>query len=399
MHERQSILNLATRARSSGEELYLATVVHVEGSSYRKPGARMLVTSGGERAGTISGGCLEAEVRRKIAWLTANGGTVERYSSSFDDDNAEVPYGLGCGGTIWILMETGPSVSALLDAMEQAWIEEGSCVVVASLVGDHIGTDLILGGATSPDDFQSVAVYDWPSKTLELSLDGVRTALRQGRVYSAIERSSDGLPVFVCMPIKASPSVTVFGAGSDAQPLVRFAAEVGWRVTVADGRNHLLSRLRFPEADALQLLSYASGENASGRGLALTNGSALKKSRFGIILTHSYEQDRALLRELIPAGLEYLGILGPLHRTERLVNEVASSLRMTPAECLQQLNAPVGLDLGSDDPAVIALSIVAEMQASLSGTRGFLERRYSESPPAQETHAASVVTAATCSLR
>ena len=399
MHERQSILSLAKRASSRGEELYLATVVHVPGSSYRKPGARMLVTSGGERAGTISGGCLEAEVGRKIAWLTANGGTVERYSSSFDDDNAEVPYGLGCGGTIWILMETGRAVSALLDAIERAWMEEESCVVVASLAGDHIGTDIILVHSTSRDYFRSAVVHDWSSRTLEVSLDGVRNALRNGRVYSAIERSSDGLPVFVCIPVKPSPSVTVFGAGSDAQPLVRFAAEVGWRVTVADGRSHLLSRKRFPEADALQLLTYAAGESGSEGGLALTNGSVLQKSRFGVILTHSYEQDRALLRELIPAGLEYLGILGPLHRTERLVNEVASSLRMTPAECLQQLNAPVGLDLGSDDPAVIALSIVAEMQASLSGKRGFLERRYSESPPAQETHAASVITAATCSLQ
>ena len=124
MHELQDILSLALRAKSRHEELYLATVVHVEGSSYRKPGARMLVTSGGERAGTISGGCLEAEVSRKIAWMTADGGRVERYSSSFDDDNAGVPYGLGCGGTIWILMETGLPVVAVLDGMERAWAGE-----------------------------------------------------------------------------------------------------------------------------------------------------------------------------------------------------------------------------------------------------------------------------------
>ena len=389
MHERQSILSLAKRARSRREELYLATVVHVEGSSYRKPGALMLVTSGGERAGTISGGCLEAEVSRKIAWLTATGATVERYRSSFDDDNAGVPYGLGCGGTIWILMETGRAVSAIVEAMERAWMEEASCVVVASLAGDHIGTELILRGSTDSDYFHSAGVHDSPSKRLEGSLDGARHALKQGGVYSAVERSSNGLPVFVCIPIKPLPRVTVFGAGSDAQPLVRFAAEIGWRVSVADGRSHLLSRLRFPEADALQLLSYAAGENGSAKSLALTNGSALKKSRFDVILTHSYEQDRALLRELIPAGLAYLGLLGPLHRTERLVNEVAPSLGMTPTECLQQLNAPVGLDLGSDDPAVIALAIISEMQAALSGTRGFLERRYNESSPVQETFAAS----------
>ena len=174
------------------------------------------------------------------------------------------------------------------------------------------------------------------------------------------------------MPMKPAPSVTVFGAGNDAQPLVHFAAEVGWRVTVADGRNHLLTRLRFPAADAFQVLTYAASADNPGNGLMLMNGSALKHRSFGGILTHSYDQDRALLRELLPAGLEYLGILGPLHRTERLVN--APSVGMSSSECLRRLNAPIGLDLGSDDPAVIALSIMSEMQAALSGTRGSLER-------------------------
>jgi xanthine dehydrogenase accessory factor len=381
MHELQDMLSLALRARSRGEQLYLATVIHVEGSSYRKPGARMLVTSGGERAGTISGGCLEAEVSRKIAWLTAEGGRVERYRSSLEDDYSEVPYGLGCGGTIWVLMETGQAVVAVLDAMQRAWAGANLCIVVALLGGHQIGTALIVEAATGQELFRSTAVNDWSSTTSESPVDSI--ALRDGRVFSAVERSSDGLPVLVCMPMKPAPGVTVFGAGNDAQPLVRFASEVGWRVTVADGRNHLLARARFPEADALQLLSYAQGENSSGRGLVVTNGSALKKSRFSVILTHSYEQDRAILGELLPAKLEYLGILGPLHRTERLVNALASSLGMTPSECLRQLHAPVGLNFGSDDPAVIALSIISEMQGALSGTRGLLERRYDGRPPAE----------------
>src|SRR5690348_6123716 len=105
--EATRLIELWTRAKERGEEVYLATVVHVQGSSYRKPGARMLVTSGGERAGTISGGCLEAEVSRKIAWHTTNGSSLQSYQSSFDDDNEGVPYGLGCGGTIWVLMQKG----------------------------------------------------------------------------------------------------------------------------------------------------------------------------------------------------------------------------------------------------------------------------------------------------
>jgi len=116
--------------------------------------------------------------------------------------------------------------------------------------------------------------------------------------------------------------------------------------------------------------------NSSEKDLLVRNEATLRKSRFGVILTHSYEQDRALLRELLPVKLEYLGILGPLNRTERLVNIVASSLGMTLPECLRQLNAPIGLNLYFDGPALIALWIFSEMQAALSGTRGLLERRY-----------------------
>lgn len=373
MHEIQDILSLALRARSRGEQLYLATVIHVEGSSYRKPGARMLVTSGGERAGTISGGCLEAEVSRRIAWLTAEGGRVERYRSSLEDDSSEAPYGLGCGGTIWVLMETGQAVVAVLDAMQRAWSGAEPCIIAALLAGDQIGTALIVEAATGHEHFRSTAVHDWSSASSESPVDSI--AMRDGRVFSAVDRLSDGLPVLVGMPMKPAPGVTVFGAGNDAQPLVRFASEVGWRVTVADGRSHLLTRARFREADALQLLTYEGRGASSEKGLVVTNASALKKFRFGVILTHSYEQDRAILRELLPMRLEYLGILGPLHRTERLVNEVASALGMKPSECLRQLHAPIGLNFGSDDPAVIALSIISEMQAALSGTKGLLERR------------------------
>src|ERR1700760_589780 len=115
MSELRQIVALWSEAKAQQEEVCLATVIRVQGSSYRKPGARMLVTSGGERAGTISGGCLEAEVSRKIAWFTQNGPSLQNYKSSFDDDNEGVPYGLGCGGDIWVLMETGATVDAIMD--------------------------------------------------------------------------------------------------------------------------------------------------------------------------------------------------------------------------------------------------------------------------------------------
>src|ERR1700734_4562416 len=104
MSELRQIVALWREAKARQEEVCLATVVRVEGSSYRKPGARMLLTRGGQRAGTISGGCLEAEVAKKAWWLTEQGPSLQRYSSFFDEDG-DMPYGLGCGGTVIVLLE------------------------------------------------------------------------------------------------------------------------------------------------------------------------------------------------------------------------------------------------------------------------------------------------------
>src|SRR5580698_9828200 len=117
MSELRQIVALWRESKVSREEVCLATVVRVEGSSYRKPGARMLLTRSGQRAGTISGGCLEGEVAKKAWWLTESGPTIQRYSSFFDDDSP-APYGLGCGGTVHILLDRGPAAHAVLNALE-----------------------------------------------------------------------------------------------------------------------------------------------------------------------------------------------------------------------------------------------------------------------------------------
>ena len=118
MMERRQIVEL-WRDQATGTGV-LVTLVLAEGSSYRRPGARLLVTAGAARsAGTLSGGCLEAEVVKKAPWLVKDGARVERYSMLFDD-TAEIPFGLGCGGTVELLFEPAdaPEGRALLGAME-----------------------------------------------------------------------------------------------------------------------------------------------------------------------------------------------------------------------------------------------------------------------------------------
>jgi xanthine/CO dehydrogenase XdhC/CoxF family maturation factor len=352
--ETELLLELWRRARGRGEEVFLATVAHVQGSSYRKPGARMLVTSGGERAGTISGGCLEAEVSQKIAWITRNGPSLQTYQSSFDDDDEGVPYGLGCGGTIWVLMEAGEVVDAVMEALRLASEQRIASVVVSSLAKTEPHRTVVIAADRTSEG--SGATVPW---------HGVRKALAERRAIAIPSEDASSLPDFLCVPVLPVPRLHIFGAGDDAQPIVRFAAELGWQVTVADGRRHLLRRERFPKARHLSLLTFRAADSPRMRDLA--DHLAVADGDSAVILTHSYEQDHAILKALVDRPLQYLGILGPMHRTRRLLDSICNELELSVEECLGRLHAPVGLNIGSDNPAIIALSIIAEIQAKIAG--------------------------------
>ena len=366
MTEVLEIVALWRRARARGEQVFLATVVHVEGSAYRKPGARMLVTAGGEHAGGISGGCLEAEVTRRIGWLTRSGAVVQQYRSTFDDEGEDVAYGLGCGGTVWVLLESGASAVAFLEALEGAVERRLPSVAVVSLIAGRCGTSI----ATLSGDGVSGAGVQREHTAM------VRRAALENRVLSAAS-ATGATPAYVYTPITPAPRLIVFGAGDDARPLVRFAAELGWQVIVADGRSNLLRPERFEGASSVCVLRYAPRDEGSDIDVVAASDLALEATDFAVILTHSVVQDRALLRALLPRPLRYLGLLGPLHRTQRLVEEVAPMLGLTPRECLSRLHAPVGLDFGGGEASVIALSIVSELQIVLAAKSGSVERNRS----------------------
>src|SRR5450631_745056 len=118
MSETGKLLDLWRSIASHSSDSILATVVRVDGSSYRKPGARMLIAADGRRAGAISGGCLESEVARKAAWHAGSGPTVQQYSTFFDEESG-IPYGLGCGGTVHVLFERSPAAKAVLQALDR----------------------------------------------------------------------------------------------------------------------------------------------------------------------------------------------------------------------------------------------------------------------------------------
>ena len=314
MKELQAIL--ATLALHPTEPAVLATLVRVEGSSYRRPGARLLLLGDGTRVGSISGGCLEDDVVAHAQAVLEHGRAETVIYDTTTENDLVWGTGLGCHGIVRVLLEKLPPTPV--------W----AAVLRANL---SAGRDTLLAVG-----------YDEPAAL--------------GTQLAADEKNSAGIFLETVAP--PTPLV-IFGAGDDARPLSRFAKELGWRVTVVDSRPSYVTVTRFPEADQM----------AVGHGAEPTAGVALNARTVAVIMTHRYKDDLPLLRALLPQPLAYLGLLGPKKRAERLLETLAAEgLTITP-EMRARLHAPVGLDLGATTPETVALSILAEIQTRLSGRK------------------------------
>jgi xanthine/CO dehydrogenase XdhC/CoxF family maturation factor len=322
MMERHQIIELWEQKHD--QAAILVTLTCATGSSYRRPGAHVLLLSDGRHAGTISGGCLEAEVARKAFWMTRNGAVIQRYSTLFDD-TAEIPFGLGCGGEIDILLEPAntPECAALIEAMRQSLAGKPRIVTTTLPVDDQPLQRTIL----APNE---------------------EVIFASTIISSAAQKFTEHL--------NPPQRLILFGAGDDAQPLANMAALLGWSVLVADGRANLTLRERFPAAHTILL-----DKHLSIAPLAITNKDAV------ILMTHSFAQDRVLLTQLLPIAPRYLGVLGARHRSSLLVREVAAKMNLSMEVVAAALHAPVGLNLGGDAPESIALAILAEAHARCIG--------------------------------
>lgn len=363
--ERRQIVMMDREGR--GE--VLVTLVRAEGSSYRRVGARMLIGAGVSYCGTVSGGCLEAEIVRKAGWKTRGGAVVERYSTMFDD-TAEIPYGLGCGGVLDVLLEPAATAEyrAVMEAIERSL--GGEAAVVATWL---------------PERGQALrrAVF---SETGELRFGSAGLGVGELASVDVVGLEVGG-GVFV-ERIAATQRLFVIGAGDDARPVVSVAAMLGWSVIVADGRPQLARAERFPEAERVTVIGSAAV-------LGVRADDAV------VLMTHSYEQDREALTEMLrlAEGPRYLGLLGAKHRSSLLVSEAAMMARRSVSECCDRIYAPMGLDLGGEGAGAIALAVVAEIHACVEGRIGVSRRLTAEDVAANvERGGASRYLQAQCAL-
>lgn len=319
MKELSAILHHLTA--SGARDAVLATLVAVEGSSYRRPGARLLVTDDG-RIGSISGGCLEEDVLTRARKVMATGKPELVVYDTTSENDLVWGVGLGCHGVVHVLLEkVSPGA---------AWIR-----ALTENLSRRLPTEL--------------AVV-WRSERI----DDLGTRVAAGKSVVA-----PGTTVFR-QQVSPAAALVVFGAGDDAQPLVRMAKELGWHVTVADPRPAFATRERFAGADNLVV----------GTAETLVARVAPESSALAVVMTHHYVHDRPILRDLLNRPLAYLGLLGPKKRADKILADLVADGGLDTAAARRRLHAPVGLDLGADAPEEVALAIVSEMQATLAGRDG-----------------------------
>ncbi len=363
MTDFEHILPLWRELEAAGADYVLATIVAVEGSSYRRPGARMLLAQDGRRAGTVSGGCLEAAVAKKAWWLTAEGPVVERYSTLEDD--GDLPYGSGCGGIVHILLERSATAEPLLQALHAAFMARIPLAIATVLEGPCIGRRAF---ASEMSNRTVASLSDGDRLQGGLTFLAGRALENRTALETTVE--VDGASARIWVDYRAArPGLWIFGAGDDARPLLNLARELGWFVAIVDGRSHLATRARFAGADEVCAVDIREFPTATPSVLDLHFTDA------AVLITHSFEQDSRILAWLLNRehAIAYVGVLGPQRRTREALAEAARLLQHVPTDklidqWLEDLHAPTGLDLGADTPASIALSIISEVQKVLAAS-------------------------------
>ncbi len=393
MDELQSIVTDTLSALPAGSVCALATLVHVEGSSYRSVGARALALPGGDTVGMISGGCLEGDLLERAAEVLADGRSrTVRYDSTSPED-ALLGLGLGCNGVVDVLLERvepadevaesrylrrisaarahghRTALATVYESAQEAEVGARLAIVAAQEAATptsasggsakpgigHSGTDCSSAPAAPAVASRASAYGHWRPELRAAVSDDLGRLLEAGSSRSACYQV-DGAPVRVLLEVIEPPlPLTVCGAGPDAEPLVALAGALGWAPIVFDHRAAFARRERFPAA--VQVRTAAREE--------FTATVPARHGEVVVLMTHSYPTDLQYLEQLAARDVRYIGVLGPRRRLQRLVEELGDR-----APAGELLYGPAGLDIGADSPPEIALSILAEIRTALAGRAG-----------------------------
>lgn len=333
--------------RAASEPLVLATVYETAGSTYSKAGHRILLAANGEYRGLVSGGCLEGDLAERARGVVRSGHAVAVTYDLRDETDELWGLGIGCNGLLRVFLQplsTGNDYqpfAAIADALVGARGAGVATVIESSTPAIPVGVTAVATSAGARTFGIASDAAAMVAAASRVALDGAETRLV----------TRDGFTILRAH-VQPIPKLLVLGAGLDAVPLVAMAAELGWFVTVADHRPAYLARGGFECAERAVLVEPERLRSA----LPVDDYDAV------VVMSHHLATDRKYLAELARGANRYLGVLGPRARRERLLHDLAD---LAP-QLRERLKGPVGLDIGADSPESIALSILAELQSTLS---------------------------------
>jgi xanthine dehydrogenase accessory factor len=363
MSEVAEILDAISALEGRGESMALATIVDVRGSTYRRPGARLVMSGDGKMVGNLSGGCLEGEVQDVALSVMKDGKARTAFYDLTADDEVVWGWGLGCNGAIEVFIEPADKAVEIAGALRNA-IEEQRPVAVATVLESSVpdvdpGDRLLAeGGRVSG----RLAGDDVHARVEEAVVDALSSGVTEVRELSA---GTGELRVFI-ESIQPPLRLLVCGAGHDAMPLVRLAVSLGWNVDVVDDRKSMLNEDRFPG-----VRSFIESAPEDAAATARADGRT-----YVVVMSHNYLRDRDYLKSFVASDAAYVGMLGPRARLERLLEDLAGDGISPAAEQRERLHGPAGLDVGAEGPEEIAAAIVGEILAvSRQRDGGFLRER------------------------
>lgn len=351
----KSFQNIAERQIGSA----LVTLVHVDGSSYRRPGARMLVSADGQITGAISGGCLEGDALKKsILAIQQQTPRLVTYDTGREDD-ASFGAQLGCAGIIQVLFEPISATANPLDLLQPLTSQRKEFVLVTFY------------DPAQPRGIQPGTCMRWSRQGLEsdrtmqpemarLIKPDVEASFRQKKSqFLHFQGAGKSMHAFVEY-IPPVIRLVIAGAGSDALPVSQMAGLLGWEVLITDGR-HTHAR---PDFFGPACTVICASPEASIQHIEIDERTVF------LLMSHNYSYDKGILRHILDSPTPYVGVLGPRKKLDRILDEFhAEGLICSPHQ-LSRIHGPAGLDLGAGTPEEIALSMISGIMACMGGGSG-----------------------------
>lgn len=363
MKEQKSIIDAYKKVDLTKRKVALATVVKVRGSSYRSPGARMLITDEGTWVGSISGGCLEGDALRKARQVMNDGKAITVTYDTREESNQNLGIGLGCNGVIDVLLEPidASQKDNPITIFEKLVAIKEPVAMATVFVSSKRNSEKVLVDSTG----RSILEHGDNSLIHVVKGDLEKLFAHKKSFAKEYKYQNETLEIFLEL-IQPSVSLIIFGGGFDARPVSQLAKSLGWNVSVTDECVAHIAPVFFPTADKLSLCQ----RDFVDRDFDITPYTAC------VLMSHNYDYDRDVLKKLLKTGTPYIGILGPRKRFDKMLMELAETGIQVLPEDFHRIHSPIGLDIGAETPDEIAISIVSEIQGKFTNrSGGFLKYR------------------------